>query len=629
LDDPTFDDPTADEAMSARRRAAIAALLSLTALTVRARAQDAPPAAPAQSAPEDPTSAAPDTDPRLDDAKVLFRQGNELRKAGDWQGALQRYLLSRALVPSLPNTMNAAICLERLGRVDEALDLYEHVLTDFAAQIDDDVRRGLAATMSNLRRQVGSLDVSANVDGMVVVEGRQRGRLPLVAPLRVLPGTRRVVVLKEGYEPVEKQVTVAVGQTAFVQVALRPLRAAGRLHAEDKALEGGELSVDGAVVGKLPWEGSLRPGTHVVTAQKDDLGTAPRLVTVIEGQTITVPLHPQPLGPELRIGADPASADVFIDGVRVGRGTWQGRLPVGAAVVEARETGYLPARAAVRITRAPARPIALRLRIDEAHPRWRTAEGHFFAEVQGGLALAHALGTGAEASCVDDRCSEHGVALGFLAAGRAGYELANRLSFSLALGYLRVETHVARTYTASYRADLASTPERETQTVTYAFEDALRLSGPFLLGGIGYRVPVGRRFGLGFRLEAGALLATGSDSVEASVSDGEGNRAPVDVTIEAEDGNIATAATPLVVPQVAFQVRAGPFQLGAGLALVTGLAEGPVLKTGETQVRSDVPCTAAAPGALSCAPRERFIGGERAFGRFLLWVPNLGARLDL
>ena len=42
---------------------------------------------------------------QLEQAKQLFMQGNEMRKAGDWERALEYYVKSRDLVASVPNTI--------------------------------------------------------------------------------------------------------------------------------------------------------------------------------------------------------------------------------------------------------------------------------------------------------------------------------------------------------------------------------------------------------------------------------------------------------------------------------------------------------------------------------------------
>lgn len=623
--------------------ARVAAALALSLLPCPAWAQPAgTPPAPDPTAPSEPTAppepevappsatgASPSAE-ALEEAKTLFRQGNELRRAGDWQGALARYLRSRARVPSVPNTMNAAICLDFLGRYDEALELYEQVLTGFPGEVTEDVRQHLTAAMSALRPKVGSIEVSANVSAAVVVDGRMRGTLPLLAPVRVLPGARRIQVLEDGYTPWEQTVTMAAGQSAAVNARLSPLRASGRVRVEAPGLEGGDVFVDGAAVGRLPWEGNLAPGSHLVWVRKGDVGSAPRAVEVVAGQSLRLPLEGRALGPEMRILATPATAELLVDGTVIGRGSWRGRLPVGRAAVEARESGYVSDRSLVDIGVSRAPDVSLELTRDESSPRWAPVErGGFFVEAFGGVPLSASLGSGAEAACDRGACTDDDLAVGMLAGARAGYELSNRLSFGFTLGYLRVGTGVARSYASSYRADLPQTPEVERQEVTYAFRDDVLLSGPFLLGGAGFRVPLGAHLELALRLDAGAMWIRASDVIEGSVSDRAGNTRPVDVTVSDDDGNIANAVGALLVPQIGVQAHTGKVRVGAGFAVIANLASGPTLGTGQTQVRQSPPCAPGVPQDLACAPRESFVEAEQAFGRFLLWTPSLYLRLDL
>ena len=59
---------------------------------------------------------------RLKKAKLLFRKGNAMRKAGDCERALFFFRQSRQAMAGVPNIVNAALCLEELGRYDEALE---------------------------------------------------------------------------------------------------------------------------------------------------------------------------------------------------------------------------------------------------------------------------------------------------------------------------------------------------------------------------------------------------------------------------------------------------------------------------------------------------------------------------
>src|SRR6185503_10911915 len=125
---------------------------------------------------------------------------------------------SRAAFPSSKNTLNAALCLDRLGRFDEALEMYEELAARFQAELQADDKMALGPAMSALRAKVGSIEITANVDGAVIVDGRPRGKLPLTRPIRVLAGSHRIRILKDGYATAERTVEVQLGATVRVDV---------------------------------------------------------------------------------------------------------------------------------------------------------------------------------------------------------------------------------------------------------------------------------------------------------------------------------------------------------------------------------------------------------------------------
>jgi hypothetical protein len=174
----------------------------------------AAPAAHAEAAP-------PPDDAKLAEAKALFRRGVELLDVEDAEHALLWFVRSRATVPSGRNTANAAICLERLGRYDEALAMFEELYAKYISDLGEADRTTILPVMQALRGKVGNLAITADVDGASVeVDGRARGRLPLAGRLRVNAGKHVVRVLKDGYEAVEVTVDVAGGGSTPVDVKL-------------------------------------------------------------------------------------------------------------------------------------------------------------------------------------------------------------------------------------------------------------------------------------------------------------------------------------------------------------------------------------------------------------------------
>lgn len=204
-------------------RRTLALLGALTLVRAREASAQAPAVQSARPAAPATTPSPTDVDDRLEAAKQHFRRGVTLLNAGDTERALEAFLESRSLVPSRKNSTNAAICLERLGRFDEALELYEEILTRFANDLDEDDRRSLAPGMAALRNKIGYLELSSNVDGLVVIDGRARGRLPLSTALRVLPGEREVRVLKDGYRAFTQIITVEAAKTQALAAELEPL----------------------------------------------------------------------------------------------------------------------------------------------------------------------------------------------------------------------------------------------------------------------------------------------------------------------------------------------------------------------------------------------------------------------
>jgi hypothetical protein len=553
----------------------------------------------------------------LDAAKDLFLKGVTLFNAGDMERALDHFLRSRAAFASSKNTINAAICLDRLGRFDEALELYEEAITRFAAQLDASDKATIAPTMAKLRTKVGSLDISANVEGALVIDGRARGKLPLTTPVRLLAGTHVVRVLKDGYATYEGNATVVVGETVKVDAKLKPLAEAGQLRVEDPPNEGAEVYVDRVAVGQAPWEGTLGPGKHLVWTLKRDVGSAPTLAVVVQGQTALVRVRSSALGPATRIEVAPPTADVILDTVPLGAGRWEGRLPQGPHSVVANEPGYRSKTTPFVVLASDAAPVALKvaLEIDPNHPRWpktAKASGELRAEAFGGPALG-SLGSDPEAKC-PDACTGSSRAGGLIAGLRGAYRFRIGLSLELGGGVMLLQSTFARTASSTYSV------EPNTYTATYELHHEIHVDGPFVEGGLSQHLALGRRFGLLGRAAFGALLASARDPVRATASTG-GESVPA--TIE-KSGDSARGVAAYVRPEVGGDVRFGRLQLGLSLSLAYFLTDGPSLPNGAIKVPI-TGCTPANPGDVHCAKDAPLTANEHPWTRALLWMPQLTA----
>ena len=545
-------------------------------------------------------------------ARELFDNANRLLDDKSFEQALQLLRESRELRPGAGNTRNMAHCLGELDRWDEALEMYEELLGRFGAQVLPADQESIKGFMTAYRKRVGQLDISANVNGQIVIDGRHRGILPLRGPLYVLPGRHLVRIVKEGYATHEESVDITVRQTSALDAKLTPLTTVGRLRVEvDPQAElpkGGSVWIDGSPVGgTLPWEGSLRPGPHVVFASSGDSGSALVRVVVVQSQTVTTKLAARKLGAPVRLRVDPPTASVSIDGIDLGHGGYEGRLPVGDHDVSVREEGYVTAEFKLNSTTGISRERLVALAVAPKHPRWSSG-WHLHLEGVVAPLFADSLGSGAEMRAAGPP------AYGGMLALRVGFELPVRFGVDLSFGGLELNRTVMRSFDHEFMASQQPVPVR------YDVRDELRARGPFLAFGARQRLPIGGdrfdlRVGLGFAV---ALLSARDVSSTTARSGSKSSPA------ETEDNGVpAETVTLFLTPEVVAGYRLGPVELGVGLGVVAVLLDGGALSTGETRVHG---CPRSTPADVRCAPGVKLLEEERSFGRFTAWAPRLSAK---
>ncbi len=578
------------------------ALLSILALAAPRAAAEEPWATDAESV-----------------SKELFFRGVKLLDAGDHERALDAFLRSRATLPRKGNTVNAAICLERLERYDEALELYEDVLSRFSADMPEGDRDGLKKTMARLRGRVGALSVTANVTGASVqVDGRARGTVPLTADLRLTRGEHVVRVVKNGYETFSSKVDIRVGERTALDVRLEPLTRSGQLRIEVEDGGTADVFVDAALVGSAPWEGLLAPGRHSVWVRRGDVGSAPASLVVVAGQVSLARLGLAPLGSDVEVRVTPRTAELSIDGVPVGSGAWEGRLPRGLHRVAATEPGYAPSLQEID-ARDPTRPVSLdvKLVVDPEHPRWpQRATGRFWLGASASYAGTGVLGSGAEASCLDD-CVSDPPANGALLLGRVGYRFPIGVSIELGGGWMGLTKRLFRVEHDTFVAGGSR------HDVRYDLEDRLALSGPVVLFGASYGIHVGWRIDLLARVAGGVLVARASDAISATAQ----TNGPVVAASVFGAPSEVDAVVPLVVPELGLELTLGDARLGAGLGVAFLPLAGPDYGDRALGV-APLPNTAN-PGAVTNAPQSDVVGSERSFGWVPIFLPGLSFRYEL
>lgn len=478
------------------------ALLAALAWSKGSLAQESGPT----SAPKTPEANAARSEELRKDAKRHFERGVTLLEQSKFQDALVDFLRSREAFPTRAATENAAVCLREIGRTDAAYDMFRNVLTDFAElppEVKDRVERQLLA----LDAQLARLTFVAEDGTAVTVNGRPVGRTPLKEPLRVVAGVTVVRMYLDGYSVFETQLTTKRGAESKVEPAFQLLGSVGRLKVKEKSRGEATLLVDGVAVGKTPWEGALAPGPHAIWLEGGDaLGTAPQQAVIVLGQKTETTLELTALGSSLSVVATPPGATISIDGVVVGTGRFEAKLPLGKYSLSASMPGFLPIVETVELTTSsrPARELVLKPVADrEVSP--------FELGVTGAASISPELDGVVCADCA------RSLGVGGYVALAASYRLRFGLGFDLEAGYLRSGSTLER----SEPLKPVGLPANDA-----SFTEEYLLSGMTVLGGASYRPNLGKLPFLSVNARVGGFFggartvrsASGSDSEEAPFS---------------------------------------------------------------------------------------------------------------
>jgi hypothetical protein len=120
------------------------------------------------------------------------------------------------------------------------------------------------------------------------------------------------------------------------------------------------------------------------------------------------------------------------------------------------------------------------------------------------------------------------------------------------------------------------------------------------------------------RTTLGVLFASASDPITGSLSVG-GASAPV--TVENQNQTLRSQAL-FVMPAMGVELRWRFFQVSLALGTAFFPLSGPRFEHAQTAAASNCPYTAY-PGTPGCAPASAVVANERAYGPFLLWLPQL------
>jgi len=224
------------------------------------------------------------------DARELFQRGRGAYETGDFEAAVEAWQAAYEPDPRPLLQFNLAQAYERLGRLQESLDAYERFLAAAPSDAEDvPAARIRAAALQQRLARTGIVLRGGPEGAAVLIDGTERARLPRPDPIAVPPGSYRVEVQAEGYEPFESVVAVTAGAQVEVEVAMQaldgvepstPTESGGGVSTIGIAIAagGGALIVGGAVTGIL----ALGAAGDATTSEDSDADRARTLGLVTD-----------------------------------------------------------------------------------------------------------------------------------------------------------------------------------------------------------------------------------------------------------------------------------------------------------------------------------------------------------
>lgn len=437
-----------------------------------------------------------------EEARKHFDQGLALFDRGSLDAAYPEFEKSISIFPTRAAIKNAALCLRRLNRFAEAVDMNERLLA-FPGVSEEE--KGIAQTeLTQLRPVVGNIVIDGVQSGATVaIDNKPVGITPLKGPVHVPVGTRVIRILKAGFETFEKRVDAVGGKEISVRAVLAPLELSGWLQVDEASGYNMDVILDGTVVGKTPWRGLIATGDHLVVLRGDKRqGTQPARIEVRQSQVTNMLVIGEELASDLKVKSEVKGGEIRVDGVLVGYDTWEGPVRAGGHRIEIGGNGYLMEERHVEV--APGKTETISFAPTAEAPKSFWEENPRFLEFGGAFAVGSSFGgiaNGEAGNGCGPSCLPSSI-MGGMGTVRGGIAIHDRWTVGIDAGFLYAQQEIKD-------REVTIKPVGIKAYTSNAITDTLRMSG-FTLG-IGVGAKFGTRFPIGFRLGVGGFFGSFKD----------------------------------------------------------------------------------------------------------------------
>lgn len=247
------------------------------------------------------------------DVTVTVEEKKEMARdfinRGDYEGALEAFQAAFELSPSPLLMFNIAMCEKALSRHVQAIRSFQEYF-----RLQNETRTGnpklqalAEEALKELYSLVGSLEIVDAPEGATLtIDGTPIGTTPLTGPYYLIPGKHTVTVNKEGFEPMEIEVTVAGGAEIEVRADLQQPLSRIEVACDEPD---GVVNIDGEAVGACPYKAELPPGEYEVTVSAPGMKTAEHRVKAEMRRTTIIAVDLEPTAPPVPVASSAAEAN--------------------------------------------------------------------------------------------------------------------------------------------------------------------------------------------------------------------------------------------------------------------------------------------------------------------------------
>jgi len=156
-----------------------------------------------------------------EEARKHYDRAIELVDDGQLEGAIVEFQRSYDLTHHFSVLYNIGQVFVSLAKPVEAVDAYQRYLADGGKKISAARRTEVEQEIARQRARIATLEIRGLPEGAGVrVDGKEIGKAPIAAPVRVGVGTHTIAATAEGYDPAETEVTVAGEDQKVVDLVL-------------------------------------------------------------------------------------------------------------------------------------------------------------------------------------------------------------------------------------------------------------------------------------------------------------------------------------------------------------------------------------------------------------------------